>query len=485
MSQMKYFTDYFRIIIWRFQVTLLILFPYICNFRKIDIDTYLIKSTMELEPILLRSQKKLTGKLSSRIKPVEETIKTILPVSSNIGITRLADITNMDILGIPNFSAVLPGTEDYIWVYSGKGPTRMDAKASALMESIERYSSLPSGNRNKMIQGSYKEVSKVSKILHPSNVVEPMILEYDDEMIMDFLSGYDLVNNDRILIPAPLALFRYSPKPPAINPFAYHHTNGLASGNVLEEAICHSLCELIERDATSLAELNASALPYNFLRTMTKYLSDNGLEIDPVDGTEFVDDDSKYPDVDISNIDFKPISNLVKKFNDAKIPLIIKDITSPIGVPTFNASSIEWITEDYGYLAEGHGTHPDARIALLRAITEVSQTRAANIQGARDDLRKISYGNSNSDEKKTWQFMKSKNTIQFSEIKSFIHDDILDDINFILSRLVSNGLKQVIVVDLTNPQIMIPVVRTIVPGLETFKITKAIIGKRGRESFSL
>ena len=440
---------------------------------------------MDLEPILLRSQKKLTGKLSSRIKPVEETIKTILTVSSNIGITRLADITNMDILGIPNFSAVLPGTEDYIWVYSGKGPTRMDAKASALMESIERYSSLPSGNRNKMIQGSYKEVSKVSKILHPSNVVEPMILEYDDEMIMDFLSGYDLVNNDRILIPAPLALFRYSPKPPAINPFAYHHTNGLASGNVLEEAICHSLCELIERDAASLAELNASALPYNFLRTMTKYLSDNGLEIDPVDGTEFVDDDSKYPDVDISNIDFKPISNLVKKFNDAKIPLIIKDITSPIGVPTFNASSIEWITEDYGYLAEGHGTHPDARIALLRAITEVSQTRAANIQGARDDLRKISYGNSNSDEKKTWQFMKSKNTIQFSEIKSFIHDDILDDINFILSRLVSNGLKQVIVVDLTNPQLMIPVVRTIVPGLETFKITKAIIGKRGRESFSL
>jgi len=440
---------------------------------------------MDLEPILLRSQKKLTGKLSSRTKPVEETIKTILPVSSNIGITRLADITNMDILGIPNFSAVLPGTEDYIWVYSGKGPTRMDAKASALMESIERYSSLPSGNRKKMIQGTYKEVSKVSKILHPSNVVEPMILEYDDEMIMDFLSGYDLVNNDRILIPAPLALFRYSPKPPAINPFAYHHTNGLASGNVLEEAICHSLCELIERDATSLAELNASALPYNFLRTMTKYLSDNGLEIDPVDGTEFVDDDSKYPDVDISNIDFKPISNLVKKFNDAKIPLIIKDITSPIGVPTFNASSIEWITEDYGYLAEGHGTHPDARIALLRAITEVSQTRAANIQGARDDLRKISYGNSNSDEKKTWQFMKSKNTIQFSEIKSFIHDDILDDINFILSRLVSNGLKQVIVVDLTNPQIMIPVVRTIVPGLETFKITKAIIGKRGRESFSL
>lgn len=440
---------------------------------------------MELEPILLKSQKKLKGIVSSRIKSVEETLSTILPVSSNIGVTRLADITDMDILGIPNFSAVLPGTEDYIWVYSGKGPTRLDAKASALMESIERYCSLPSNNQNKMIQGSYKDVSKVLKTLHPSNVVEPMLFEYDDEMIMDFLPGYDLINKEQILVPTPLALFRYSPKPPALNPFAYHHTNGLASGNVLEEAICHSLCEVIERDATSLAELNASALPYNILRTMTKYLSDNGLEIDPIHSTEFVDDDTKFVDVDISDINFKPVSNLVKKFNDAKIPLIIKDITSPIGIPTFNASSIEWITEDYGYLAEGHGTHPDARIALLRAITEVSQTRAANIQGARDDLRKISYGNSNSDEKKTWQFMKSKNSINFSEIKTYENDDILDDIKLILSRLNLNGLKQVLVVNLTHPKIMIPVVRTIVPGLETFKITKAVIGKRGRESFTI
>jgi thioglycine synthase len=440
---------------------------------------------MELEPILLKSQKKFKGIVSSRIKSVQETLDTILPVSSDIGVTRLADITDMDILGIPNFSAVLPGTEDYIWVYSGKGPTKLDAKASALMESIERYCSLPSSNKKKMIQGSYNDVSRVSKTLHPSNVVEPMLFEYDEEMIMDFLPGYDLINNERILVPTPLALFRYTPKPPAVNPFAYHHTNGLASGNVLEEAICHSLCEVIERDATSLAELNASALPYNILRTIAKYLSDNGLEIDPIESREFVDDDTKFADVDISDINFKPISNMVKKFNDAKIPLIIKDITSPIGIPTFNASSIEWITEDYGYLAEGHGTHPDARLALLRAVTEVSQTRAANIQGARDDLRKISYGNSNSDEKKTWQFMKSKKYVKFSDIKTYVNDDILDDIELILSRLNSNGLKQVIVVDLTHPQIMIPVVRTIVPGLETFKITKAVIGKRGRESFTI
>ena len=111
--------------------------------------------------------------------------------------------------------------------------------------------------------------------------------------------------------------------------------------------------------------------------------------------------------------------------------------------------SIEWLTHDYGYLAEGHGTHPDARIALLRAITEVSQTRAANIQGARDDLRKIKYGHNNSDDKRAWQFMPSKNKIQFSQVRSYFNRDILDDINLILARLQHAGLKKAIIVDLT------------------------------------
>ena len=90
-----------------------------------------------------------------------------------------------------------------------------------------------------------------------------------------------------------------------------------------------------------------------------------------------MDDSSIFPDVDIRDVDFDPIKMLVRKFEKASIPLIIKDISSDIGIPTFNASSIEWLTHDYGYLAEGHGPGPDARIALLRAITEVSQTRAA------------------------------------------------------------------------------------------------------------
>jgi ribosomal protein S12 methylthiotransferase accessory factor len=404
-------------------------------------------------------------------------------LSEKIGVTRLADITDMDILRIPNYSAVLPGTEDYIWVYSGKGATKVHAKASALMESIERYSSLPSTSERNFITGNYQELSRKFKVLHPQDVVEPLSFEYRNDMLMDFLTGFDLFTNEQIIVPAPLALFRYSPRPPAVNPFAFHHTNGLASGNVLEEAICHSLCELIERDAVSLAELRASAIPFHFLRHVSNSLRKEGYPILQIPFDRFIDDSTIFPDVDISDVEFEPVKITVKKFARAGISLIIKDITSKIGVPTFNASSIEWISHDYGYLAEGHGTHPDARIALLRAITEVSQTRAANIQGARDDLRKIKYSETKTEDKRAWQFMPSKNKIKFSEVKTFFNEDILDDIRFILGCFKRVGLNRAIIINLTNPDIGIPVVRAIVPGLETFKISKSIVGWRAKEYF--
>jgi ribosomal protein S12 methylthiotransferase accessory factor len=420
---------------------------------------------------------------TSRIKPVNETLEQVIPICQKIGVTRVADITHMDVLSVPNYSAVLPGTEDYIWVYSGKGPTKAHAKASALMESIERYCSLPSGGPKNFIQETYCQLSKRYRVLHPHEIIEPLRFGYSDDMFMDYLPGYDLFTQEQIMVPAALALFRYSPTPPSVNPFAFHHTNGLASGNVQEEAICHSLCEVIERDATSLADLRASAIPFNFIKYVADSLRANGYSLPRISNANFKDDPSIFPDVDISEIEFEPAKSIVEKFTKAGISLIIKDITSDIGIPTFNASSLEWITHNYGYLAEGHGTHPDTRIALLRAITEVSQTRAANIHGARDDLRKINYGENNSTDKRAWQFMSSTKTIQFSDIRTYVNEDILDDIKLILDRLKNVGLKTAIIINLTIADIGIPVVRSIIPGLETFKITKSVIGTRARRYF--
>ena len=444
--------------------------------------------------------------VSTRVKSAYDTLAQILPICRDIGVTRISDITYMDKLYIPNFSAVLPDTEDTIWVYSGKGTTRINAIVSALMESIERYCSLPSTYSKSFIHGTYLELSKVyKKVLHPGEVIEPVEPIYNDkESIIDYVPGFDLLKNEEVLVPAQLVFSKFSAKPPYINVFSHSHTNGLASGNVLEEAICHALCEVIERDAVSIADLCSSSIPYSILENIIKSLkktNHGSYLISQIPENKFVDDSSIFPDVNITEIakGFEPIKFLVKKFSDTGISLLIKDITQKdIGIPTFVASSIEWITNDYGYFAKGYGTHPDSRIALIRAITEVSQTRAANIQGARDDIKKIQYGDNDEIWKRKWEFITSssytntKNNnkgIAFSEIKTYVKKDILDEIKLILNRLKKAGLKRVIIVDLTNPSVGIPVVRTIVPGLETFEVAKLytttnlIFGKRAKKQF--
>ena len=335
--------------------------------------------------------------------------------------------------------------------------------------------------------------------------MEPVEYFYSDKQtIMDFIPGYDLLNQQEILVPAQLAFSRHFSKPPSVNIFPYSHTNGLASGNVLEEAICHALCELIERDAVSIAELCASSIPYSVLEKIAgsiKNIGKSGYEFNEISGIDFVDDSSIFQDVDISEFanNFEPLKYLVERFNEAGISLLIKDITQKdIGIPTFVASSVEWVSSNYGYFAYGYGTHLDSRIALIRAITELSQTRAVNIHGARDDCRKIEYKENDEIYKRKWQFMPAtssclragnKNCVPFSEIKSYIMDDILDDIKFILNRLKKSGIKKVIVVDLTHPKLKIPVVRVIAPGLETFEVgrlfrsTDLTIGRRAKEFF--
>jgi thioglycine synthase len=449
-------------------------------------------------PVLqLRSRRKIIstdGILSSRVKSVHDTLYEIIPLCKKIGVTRISDITFLDKLYIPNYSAILPGTEDSIWVYSGKGVNKPEAKASALMEAIERYSSLPSPYQRSFIQGTYRELSKSYQVLHHDEVIEPTnIGEHREDIIMDFLVGFDLLSKEEVLVPAEIALYKYFPKVPANCVFSYSHTNGLASGNVFEESICHALCEIIERDATSIADLCASSIQYSILDELTKWIEkETGTHYISRIPKQFVDDSSIFPDVDISEIasEFNIIKNLVKRFTNAGITLLIKDITQKdIGIPTFVASSVEWITDDYGYFAKGFGTHPDSRIALIRAITEVSQTRAANIQGARDDLKKISYQKADEIHKRKWQFIPASSSrlndsiVKFSEINSYVENDILQDINHILRGLKRAGLRRVIVVDLTNPNIGIPNVRAIVPGLETFEVTKTIMGKRAGEYF--
>jgi ribosomal protein S12 methylthiotransferase accessory factor len=439
------------------------------------------------------------GNVTTRIRSPDETLKQISSVCDTIGVTRIADITYMDKLFIPNYSAFLPGTEDTIWVYGGKGHTKISAKTSALMESIERFCSFPRNNCKTIIRGTYYELSRTyNKVLHADEVIEPVLDSYNDKnSIVDYLSGFDILNNIEVLVPAQLVFSRYFPKSSAYI-FPYSHTNGLASGNVIEEAICHALLEVIERDAASIADLCSSAIPYTLMKNRTPVNPDKSDRNSQIE--KFTDRSGIYPDVDITSVtdNFDILKPLINRFSECGISLLVKDITQKdIGVSTFVASSVEWITADYGYFAKGYGAHLSAKVALMRAITELSQTRAANIQGARDDLRKIQYTPNDEIYMRKWQFMPSycsrnknnKNKVSFCDLTSYENEDISEDINLILNKLKQIGIKRVLIVNLTNPQIDIPVVRAIVPGLETFEVaklftqTELIMGDRAKSYF--
>ena len=91
-----------------------------------------IQSPRHLSSLHLKSTKKFTTNNSNeltRIKSAEDTLAEIIPVCEKIGVTRISDITYMDKLYIPNYSAILPGTEDSIWVYSGKGDNKSSSQS--------------------------------------------------------------------------------------------------------------------------------------------------------------------------------------------------------------------------------------------------------------------------------------------------------------------------------------------------------------------
>ena len=101
---------------------------------------FLKSSSPSNSPLRLGSARKYATESvvpSTRTKSIESTLDDIFPICRKIGVTRVSDITHLHKLYIPNYSAIVPGTEDQIWVYSGKEITQDEAKSSALMEPIK------------------------------------------------------------------------------------------------------------------------------------------------------------------------------------------------------------------------------------------------------------------------------------------------------------------------------------------------------------
>ena len=387
----------------------------------------------------LQSCKKTYNNETQRAAPLDETLARIEPLVPVAGITRVADITSLDRIGIPVFSCIRPTAMDgAITVYNGKGATIEESRISAIMEGIERYSS--ELHERRVHLAPYQEMLAHGRVIDPIDLILPETVDLD--RLMPWTEGYDIVNNQEVFLPAHAV---FHPLPHNYRGPFRTTTNGLASGNTFEEAVFHALSEVIERDAWSLVEACRDTGPV--VTGMT----------DPA------------------------ILDMQEKFAKAQVEVRVRDITSDIGIPTMAAVADDVLLKDPMLLTIGIGTHTSARIAVMRALTEVAQSRLTQIHGAREDTtlaelrKKMGYDRA---KRINGYWFRDNGTVDYSNVRSSDTDDFKKDIENIIEALRKQGLDRVIVVDLTCEEIGIPVVRVVVPGLEVFAMDPERRGER-------
>jgi thioglycine synthase len=376
----------------------------------------------------------------------EETIKNVESKLRTAGVTRVAEITHLDRIGIPVYSAIRPGAaEGAVSIYAGKGATKQQAKASAMMESFERYSAeLNDENRQNFVCGVFEGSSE--EYVNPNSLILPNLLFDPKTSEMEWVKSINIKNDRVVLVPANAVYHPYIPE--STVKIFQSNTNGLASGNKLEEAVFHGMMEVVERDAWSIFESKRE----------------------------------QKPEINCENTDNEIIINILALFKEVGISVKLIDLTADIKITTVAAVSDDTILKDPALLTLGVGTHLDPEVAVIRALTEVAQSRATQIHGTREDtvravfMRKAGYQrmkriNSH------W-FGESERSVELSELKNASGKSFKEDIETSKKLLSKCGFEDILYIDLTRPEIEIPVVRVLIPGMELYSVDVNRAGKR-------
>jgi ribosomal protein S12 methylthiotransferase accessory factor YcaO len=390
-----------------------------------------------------------------RTIPPVETIRRVTPLMAGIGVTRVAEVTGLDRVGIPNFTAVRPRElGEGISYYNGKGLTRPAAHAGALMEAVERqaaeFCDLP------VHFGTHDQMRALGATVDPSEIIVPRSIEYQPDMPLEWVEGFDLLSKRPTFLPLNTVVCPYEPPPGRINLY-FSSSNGLASGNTLEESLCHALCEIIERDATAVADTSANLAP-----AVGSILAQMGA-LAPRSAPRR---SGRFPLIDPDSLPARS-RTLVRRLRRAQLLVYLRNVTSTCGIAAFDCNIVERRLDGRHLAHGGSGCHPDARVAVSRAISEAAQSRVAHIQGGREDLDRIVGEPAPFDPE---EMFGGGPLTPYSSVESVEHTHVDDDIRFLLERFKSDGFGQAVAIDLTRPDVGVPVVRVVVPRTEAWSV---------------
>jgi ribosomal protein S12 methylthiotransferase accessory factor len=223
------------------------------------------------------------------------------------------------------------------------------------------------------------------------------------------------------------------------------------------------LAEVIEHDAWILAVARSSfdLVERGFIEMVLTDTATNPV----LASSQTAETERPFIPLDIDSLEtVQPIKELLNRFEISGTHVTIHDVTSDIGVPVFSVAISGLPGKPDG---GGLGAHPDARVALARALTESAQQRL--FFGLSRFKKIIPVPKWKRLEWDGLDFFSDTGIKRiFEEINSASHKDILEDIQYMLNALKARGYTRVIAVNLTKPQLDIPVVKVIVPGLVDF-----------------
>lgn len=389
-----------------------------------------------------------------RVVTPAQTMRRLRPILPSMGITRVGNVTGLDCIGLPTVVVYRPNARS-LAVSQGKGLTLDAARVSGVMESIESYHAervlLP------MRLGSANDLCHALHLVDIMEIPRTSVVPLNYDIQFLWVEGIDIMQGGSTWVPYE-SVHIDSTLQGRINPGIFCcSTNGLASGNHLLEAICYAICEVVERDSTTLWGLASEEI-----RDATR--------------------------IDLESVDDPLCREVLSKFAQAGVVTAVWETTSDIGIPAFTCLIVEREEDVLRSLhsASGQGCHGSREVALLRALTEAAQTRLTVISGVRDDVMRGEYDrHRNPDQLRYVRQLVQGNADgkrSFRDVPTFSGETFAEDIAWQLERLQAVGLEHVIVCDLSQVRFEVPVVKVIIPGLEgNYDFPNYEFGRRARK----
>jgi bacteriocin biosynthesis cyclodehydratase domain-containing protein len=334
----------------------------------------------------------------------------------------------------------------------GKGATELEAQVGALCEAVERYCATLAGDEP-TVRDSYRGLG--SQAVHPDDcqlfderqfagrtrwnagclpahrVPEP----FDERAVLGWTPVWSLVSGRQRLVPT--AMLYFDPDPGRAPVSLVADSNGNAAGTTLEDAIAQGFLELVERDAVAMWWYNRT----------------------------------RQPEVSLDSFGDPWIAGFPELMARLRRQVWVLDVTSDLGIPVMAAvcRRADKPAED---LMFGFGAHFDPRIAVRRALTELGQLLPAvtgpgpGADGYRvSDPQLVSWWTTATSRNQPYllpQPAEPRTAASYGYQPAGRID--LDPVRAIARRA---GLD-VLVLDQTRPDIGMPVVKVMAPGLRHF-----------------